>query len=584
MVVYLDDRKNKVGWFGLKRCAAVLCAFLLAFSAMILGANAESSASKIDIYCTVNTDGDCLVSMTVNLHLEASDSGLNFPLPYGAEKITVNGSSVSTSRVGSQTLVAIGQLTGGMTGEFTVRFDYTLPKAVGVTTDRKLQLTLPMLCGFDYPVDSFSFIITLPDEIENTPAFTSTYKQTGFASNLDLIVNGNMITGSSLTGLNDHEAVTMTLMVPQEMFPSVSTYQRTGNPELIPMGICIGLAIVYWLIFLRSRPPQRQRAALPPEGVSAGELGCRVTMTGGDLTMLVLSWAQMGYLIIQVNGSHVILRKKMDMGNERNLFEVRVFQSLFQNRNAVDCRSARYAKLCKKTAAMIPGEKNMSESKSKFASRRVYRLLLCGAQVFCGICIAMNMTSIGVLQVLFSFLFGACGAMIAWELHEFALHVLFRNKLRPRVALGLGAAWVVLGAIAGQPWIPLGSVILQLLLGYPAAYGGMRTERNRNEVGEILGLRRYLRSLPRPEAARLIKLDPEYFFRMAPYAIALGVGKPFAAAFGRRPLEPCPYLVVRNNQDRTAEEWMRLMLQLVSLMDSRYNRMQAEKWMAVRFK
>ncbi len=566
----------------MKRCAAVLCVVFLVFAAMLTGANAQSSASKIDLYCTVNTDGDCLVSMTVNLHLEASDSGLSFPLPYGAEKITVNGSSVSTSRVGNQTLVAVGQLTGGMTGDFSLRFDFTLPKAVGVTTDRKLQLTLPMLCGFDYPVDGFSFIITLPDSIENTPAFISTYKQTGFASNLDLIVNGNMITGSSLISLNDHEAVTMTLLVPQEMFPSVSTYQRTGNPELIPMGIFAGLAIVYWLIFLRSLPPLRQRAALPPEGISAGELGCRVTMTGGDLTMLVLSWAQMGYLAIQPNGSRVILRKKMDMGNERNLFEIRVFQTLFQNRNAVDCRSASYARLCKKTAGMIPGEKGMS--KSKFGSCRFYRLLLCASQFFCGVCIAMNMTSITVLQILFSCIFGAGGAIIAWELHEFALHALSRNKLRPRIALGLGAAWVVLGAIAGQPWIPLVSVICQLLLGYPAAYGGMRTERNRSEAGEILGLRRYLRSIPRPEAARLIKLDPEYFFRMAPYAIALGVGKQFADAFGRRPLEPCPYLVVRNNQDRTAQEWMRLMTQLVSLMDSRYNRMQAEKWMAVRFK
>lgn len=566
----------------MKRCAAMLCAMVLVFSAMLTRASGESSASKIDIYCTVNADGDCLVSMTVNLQLEASDNGLTYPLPYGADKITVNGSSVSTSRVGNQILVSIGQITGGMTGEFSVRFDYTLPKAVGVTTDKKLQLTLPMLCGFDYPVDAFSFIITLPDTIDNTPVFTSTYKQTGFASNLDLIINGNMITGSSLTGLNDHEAVTMTLMVPQSMFPTVSTYQRTGNPELIPMGIFAGLAIVYWLIFLRSLPPLRQRAALPPEGISAGELGCRVTMSGGDLSMLVLSWAQMGYLAIQVNGSHVILRKKMDMGNERNLFEIRVFQSLFQKRNAVDCRSALYAKLCQKTSAMIPGEKTLCKPHS--GSRKIYRLLLCVSQVFCGICIAMNMTSITVLQILFSFLFGALGGIIAWELQEFAMYALSRNKLRPRIALGLGLIWVLVGVIAGQPWIPLLSVVCQLLLGYPAAYGGMRTERNRSEAGEILGLRRYLRSIPRPEAARLIKLDPEYFFRMAPYAIALGVGKQFADAFGRRPLEPCPYLVVRNNQDRTAGEWMRLMLQLVSLMDSRYNRMQAEKWMAVRFK
>lgn len=66
----------------MKRWGAVLCAFFMVFAGFLtLSASAESAASKIDLYCTVNADGDCLVSMTVNLRIEASDSGLNFPCP-----------------------------------------------------------------------------------------------------------------------------------------------------------------------------------------------------------------------------------------------------------------------------------------------------------------------------------------------------------------------------------------------------------------------------------------------------------------------------------------------------------------------
>lgn len=586
---------RKMGGVGLKRYAAALCAvFFIMLALFHTHASAESSASKIDLYCTVNSDGDCLVSMTVNLKLEAADAGLEFPLPENAEKITMNGSSVPTSRVGSRTLVSVGRITGGMTGEFPVRFDYTIPKAVGAVPAtlssavgsalqlNKLQLTLPMLCGFDYPVDLFSFVITMPDTVDGVPTFTSTYQQVGFASNLDLVINGNMITGTSINTLNDHESVTMTLLVPREMFPSVSTYQRTGNPELIPMGIFLGAALLYWLLFLRTLPPVRQRTTVPPEGICAGELGCRVTMTGGDLTMMVLSWAQVGYLMIQPNGSRVILRKQMEMGNERSLFEIRVFQTLFNNRNVVNCSSPGYAKMCKKTAGMIPGEKAMCRPRS--GSRKVFRWLLCGSQVFCGVCVAMNMTSITVLQILFSLIFGVLGAVSAWELHEFAMHLYSRKRLHCWIGLGVIAFWFLLGLIAGQPWIPLGSCAIQLLMGFPAAFGGMRTELNRSEAGEILSVRRFLKSIPRPEAARLLKSDPEYFYRMAPYAIALGVGKPFAACFGRRPLEPCPYLVTRNGENRTAAEWMRLLTQTVDLMDSRYHRMQTERWMAIRFR
>ena len=573
----------------MRRWAAVACAFVIAVAGLLVRGSAESissqggsCATKIDLYCTVNTDGDCLVSMTVNLKLLGNDSGLTFPLPYSAEKITMNGSSVATSRVGSRTLVDVGRVTGGMSGEFTVRFDYTLPKAVGVTTERKLQLSLPMLSGFDYPVEVFSFIVTLPDNVTGTPLFTSTYQQVGFEADLNLIVTDNMITGTSIKGLNDHESVQMTLMVPREMFPSVRIYQRTGNPELIPMGIFAGAAILYWLLFLRTLPPARTRATLPPEGISAGELGCRLTMTGGDLTMMVLSWAQMGYLVIQPNGSKILLRKQMDMGNERSLFEIRVFQALFNNRDVVNCSSAGYAKMCRKTASMIPGEKAMCRPRS--GNRKVFRVLLCISQVFCGMCVAMNMTSITILQIMFSLIFGLMGAASAWAIQEFALYFRSRSRVRCWIALGLIVFWFLLGLIAGQPWIPLGASVAQLLLGFPAAYGGMRTELNRSEAGEILALRRYLKAIPRPEAARLLKSDADYFYRMAPYAMALGVGKQFAAAFGRRPLEPCPYLLVRNGENRTAQEWMRLLTQTATLMDSRYRRMQTEKFMVIRFK
>ena len=73
----------------MKRFGAAACALILAFAALFtLHASAESAASKVDMYCTVNNDGDCLVSMTVTLRMEASDEGLTFPLPYSASIFT----------------------------------------------------------------------------------------------------------------------------------------------------------------------------------------------------------------------------------------------------------------------------------------------------------------------------------------------------------------------------------------------------------------------------------------------------------------------------------------------------------------
>ena len=69
---------------------------------------------------------------------------------------------------------------------------------------------------------------------------------------------------------------------------------------------------------------------------------------------------------------------------------------------------------------------------------------------------------------------------------------------------------------------------------------------------------------------------------MAPYALALGVIRPYADTFGRRKLEHCPYLFTRNDTGRhTAEEWGELMRSTALKMDARAKQMRWERWFAV---
>jgi hypothetical protein len=188
----------------------------------------------------------------------------------------------------------------------------------------------------------------------------------------------------------------MLMPVPAEMFPTVSTYIRQGNPEVKPMIICGAVALVYWLVFLRTWPLIRRRSVNVPEGVTAGELGCHLTLAGGDLTMMVMSWAQLGYIMIHLDKhGRILLQKRMDMGNERSLFEVRVFQMLFGKNRVIDGTGSQYAKLCLKVARMIPGEKTMYSAAS--GNIKLFRFLCCASHVFAGINVGMNL---GVFPVI----------------------------------------------------------------------------------------------------------------------------------------------------------------------------------------
>ena len=392
----------------MKRVFALLACIVILAGCLCIPVSAESAASSVNLMCTVNSDGDCLATMTVNLRLEAAVEKLYFPLPLNAKNITLNGSPVSTSRGSAATLVDISKLSRDYVGELALRFEYTLPEAVQITKINEgtksqawvLQLSIPLLSGFDYPVESLTFTITMPPgKMTHRPTLTSIYRQTSIESDIPFQVAGSQIIGSTKTVMNDHEGVTLTMIVPEEMFPTVSTYVREGNPELPYIIAFAVLAFVYWILTLRTWPIIRTQTTTPPEGITAGELGCRLTLCGGDLTMMVFSWAQLGYLYISISEEgRVLLHKRMDMGNERSQFENNIYKMLFGARRVVDATGYTYAKLVRKVQKIVPQERSMYRRKS--GNVRIFRGLACVSQVLCGVCVAMNMTGVLPLAIL----------------------------------------------------------------------------------------------------------------------------------------------------------------------------------------
>ena len=570
----------------MRRFWMLVLSIMLMACVIVLPASAENMAALVESYATVTVDGDCMVSTTVRLHLDSPVERLSFPVPLTASDVTLNGGSARTNKTATAIEVDVSRLVSGMAGDITFAMNYNLPGAVqaivteenGVSKVNKdyLQLVLPLLSSFELPVNDLRFVLTMPQDIPYYPTFNSIYQQTGIEAALDYQIDKTMMTGQSNQPLNDHEAITMNLWVNRDMFPTVSTYIRNGNPELVPMLVFAGLALVYWILFLRTWPLIRRRSVTPPEGVTAGEIGCHLTLAGGDLTMMTFHWAQMGYILIHREGGRVMLHKRMDMGNERSPFEVKVYKMLFGNRRSVDATGYAYTKLSRKVFGMIPGERNLCRPNS--GNTKIFRLLACVSQLFCGICVAMNMTTLGFFQVLLSIILAAFGLVSAWQIQEVAYRTHLRGKTRVFIGLTFMGIWVLLGLLCGQWIIPTCAAFGQWCMGYLAAYGGRRSDVGRHDAGQILGLRSYLKHISKEDIHRLMKTDPEYFFNMAPFALSLGIIYPFARNFGSVKMDQCPYLVTRVTGRRTAEEWAELIADTANLMDSRFRKMEVEKW------
>ena len=541
---------------------------------------AAGSTQSVKNTTTISSNGMCSVSLSVVISLDEPADHLTFPLPKNARNVTMNGTPLRTyDSTGGNTILADLSDLDGIVGDYALNFNFNLPNVLK-TVDKKLVLELPLLCGFEYPVQYMEFYVNFPGEISGSPKFTSTYLKEGIDSLLSWNIGGNMISGCSTGAFQDRESLTLIMQVDDNMFPGQLIIEREGNPEHTYMAICAAIALVYWIIFMRCLPILHEDSTIPPEGITAGEIGSRLSAAGVDLTMMVFSWAQLGYLRIHPDKyGRVKLEKRMDMGNERTEFEIRCFNALFRNSNIMEGTSDSYARLCRKVARTVSGAHEMYRRKA--GNIHLFRIISCSVSVFSGICFAMNIASKPAMQTFLSIVLGVVSVITAWGIQGGMYRFHIRGKTSQYIGIVCSLVWIAISIPAGQVWAGVLAVAFQMLAGFAAAYGGRRSKLGRSHASRILGLRRYLKRVSKEELERITELNPDYFFDMLPFAMALGVDGRFARQFGNIAIPSCSY-VKASERRRNAEDWALLMRRTADKMDKKQRKMQLEKWTVIR--
>lgn len=555
-------------------CLLLISALMLA---LCVPAYAVTGAEGARVDAVLDTDGTCQVTLAMNLRIEQSGS-IRFPVPLNARGITLNGAGASTKREGDTLTVDLHRITGNSAGVYSIVLRYTVPGTVSYNEAGEPQLDLPLLSGFTYPITDLTFSVTLPEQVQFTPHFFSGYHMQSIEREMVYEVNGNQVSGIFPGNLKDRETLTMQLQLTQETFPrSVIEPWSAGIFDIIAL-VLMGICLLYWIIFLRSAPHIRQPNLQPPPGGTAGELRCALIGRGADLTMMVMSWAQMGYILIHLKeNGRVVLYKRMDMGNERGSFENKVFKSLFGKRTHVDGTGAHYARLCRQVAASKASLQDLYRKES--GNPKLFRILAAAAGVFAGISLAISLAGNALLTVLIILAMAIAGGIGSWLIQDWVEGLHLRGHGSMFLGLGLSLLWIVLGILGGSIGMSIGVVVFQLLVGLLGSYGGRRTVSGRAMTAQILGLRACLRKIPEDELERIRHSDPDHFFTMLPYAMALGVDKKFAAQFGRQKMNPCPWLTTGMDGHMTAGEWVHTARRAAAALDEHQKRLPLERLM-----
>ena len=527
--------------------ALLLCIFLFA-----LPAHAANAAPSVSTTAVVTDNGACQVTIDVEIRLDEPTRDLKFPLGTDINAVTLNGAPASLTQSRGITSVSLSHL-DGKTGVFNCTIAYSVNSVVTTDDSGEKIVTVPLLYGFPYPVENMSFSVTMPTEFDTVPSFYSGYHGQDIERQMTASMSGSVIRGSVVQELKDSETLFLKLTAPEGMFPAMRTFGGSLSFDTAAMGICAVLAMLCWLLTMRCLPRLSPRRSTVPEGTNAGFLGYHLVHKSVDMPVMVLQWAQLGYLIIHLSDSgRVFLHKKMDMGNERSTFEQRCFRDLFGRKLMMDATGTRFQRVCDKAAAS--SRRMTTGYRFPAGDDRLFRLISCGVGLFAGIAMGDTISTDHTWRIVLMGGLGALCAVLCWFIQDgmYCLHLRGKAPLKLSAVacvLLMAAAFGCRCAIFG-----LAAVAWNLFAGLCAAYGGRRTENGVRIYTEILGLRRHMRKAGNRELRRILASNRNYYFELAPYALALGVDKTFAEKFGNARLPACTWLVT-SIDSRTAPEW-----------------------------
>ncbi len=535
--------------------AVLLCLTALSLSVLAqpVPETPVTAFPSVELNWSVDHRGHAEAAETYHLTLTQPQTTLHFPLPEDASRVEAPGYSSKIRTIDSKpTLVLTNK--EGFVGELTIQLSFRLKETV-TAGEGSLVTTLPLLRPLQYPIEALSLTVTLPEEADMKPVFSSGYAGPLVDDTMEMAFDGPVISASMLTALRDHETLELSVTLPEDYFSGSFGDSPTGLILVVLSLLAAAGAMVYWWRLLKNPALRVQARTLPPDGVNPGDVPYLLSGGNADFSLLVSHWATLGYLSFYVNREgHVVLRRRMSMGNERRLFERKLFDLLFDREDYCDGASRRYRQVAEKAMTVIPRYWNKRlytrESGAPFLARAI-SCLSCGLASM----VALDPVAPESLHGLFLLFALVTGFALSWLLQS--VPGSYYLSRWPSVAVGAasGGLLLILGTLGSSFLLMLPVAAVSFFLGWQTCHGGRRAPYGEEVIAQTLGFRRFLLHASDRHLSQTLYRDPQYFYRILPYAQAMGLGKRFSSLLSDRVLEPCQWYETAGKAPETAGEF-----------------------------
>lgn len=413
--------------------------------------------------------------------------------------------------------------------------------------------------GFDVTIDKLNFEVRLPKTVDEYPVYI--YSGMYNSRNNDFIefefVDNQVIKGHSIQPLLANVGVTAELMLPKGYFnfPIIPDF----SPLFLgALGLGALLSLYWFFRYGKDDPMVITIEHEPPKGLSSAMVGYIFDNTADtkDILSLIVEWASYGYLDIEeVSKKNMRLTKLRELPESTVPYEKRLFNNLFNNRDEVETKQLEQKFYRHVNTAQAELQRYFKSSDRKIfnsvSTRRQFLAFFLAAALFAafvGYQVYRNTffweIAIGTLGMSFA-------ANIAFSILQLFFFNDFTRQSRAKQFADIIFSLITTAVFFLSYYFVLNyfevfdmkfviALFAFFIIVIAAINMSKRTPYGNQNLGKILGLRRFIEEAEKDRLEYLVNDNPQYFYKVLPYAYVLGVSDIWSKKFEDIAIPPPP--------------------------------------------
>lgn len=426
--------------------------------------------------------------------------------------------------------------------QYVISYTYTYPD--DRIDDKDFLFHTVLGTEFEDPIHHLDFTITfdkkLPKDIrKRLKVFAGEYGKTdGMIDGLEVKASTQEIRGSA-DNIAPRQGVTLYAELPEGYYEGVSKANLIWFYAFLALTILTILAIVYFQLQQKTPHITKVIEFYPPEGISSGEVGTIIDGSADDIDIAsLIPWlAGQGYISIKevkkgkiFKSTDMELTKLKDLPPKAPAYQKKLMHLFFRSVNVIGLKEIGeqpelYKDIKDALGNYFKGSRKLTILEKPYwlyVLLAVFGMLMLGfnsvVATFDTQLLWMSVVTFGVPCLLASIF------RVKSRLSDLMHSSLYRIFFFVGKAVLMVGSWVLYNMFVdyGAPlnqWVVLSFFIVCFILNELAGRFHVDTSYRVQMMGRLLGFKEFIETAEKPRLEQLQTDDPQYFYKVLPYAM-----------------------------------------------------------------